>query len=293
MNVMSRLPFSSCLCSDKMSSSLIVPMLIICASLFLPRAFLEERVAEAEASGQGFGESVLYFGCRRSDQDFIHGPLLQRWAQEGRLTLFTAFSREQVGAHSLSRIYPSFVFLPLRLPTPVSSYPCIRVCPFRLFLSLLFPSLTPGTSPCRPSLPTLLPLLSLSLCGCVLSFLSLSIPLLPPPTQLSLPESHSLCVCMSARARASVRSSFPPLLLPGPLFSPCPSVARGRGRVCAHPLSHARVCAYTRLLVFDIAHVHHPGASGVPDPFNTLHNNNYMLPVRRLGVHLGHLKIVR
>lgn len=43
------------------------------------------------------GQCVLFFGCRRRNQDFLYGPLLEGWAAGGALTLFTAFSREQVG----------------------------------------------------------------------------------------------------------------------------------------------------------------------------------------------------
>ena len=46
-------------------------------------------------SGQS-GECVLFFGCRRADQDFLYGEQLQAWAAAGHLQLFTAFSREQV-----------------------------------------------------------------------------------------------------------------------------------------------------------------------------------------------------
>ncbi len=42
------------------------------------------------------GQMVLYFGCRRSDQDYLYGPLLEEWAAKGDITLFTAFSRQQV-----------------------------------------------------------------------------------------------------------------------------------------------------------------------------------------------------
>jgi hypothetical protein len=40
---------------------------------------------------------VLLFGCRRSDQDYLYGPQLESWSQSGDITLFTAFSRQQVG----------------------------------------------------------------------------------------------------------------------------------------------------------------------------------------------------
>ena len=49
-----------------------------------------------EGGGTSFGQCVLFFGCRRSDQDYLYGPLLKGWAAQGQLTLFTAFSRQQV-----------------------------------------------------------------------------------------------------------------------------------------------------------------------------------------------------
>ncbi len=68
------------------------------------RSFILERLleAEAQASGQAAkkapGEMVLYFGCRRSDQDYLYGGVLEGWAAEGKIKLFTAFSRQQVCA---------------------------------------------------------------------------------------------------------------------------------------------------------------------------------------------------
>ncbi|KAL0048513.1 hypothetical protein WJX82_004898 [Trebouxia sp. C0006] len=59
------------------------------------RSFMQERIHSQQSSGLQLGQSVLYFGCRHSDQDYLYGPQLQQWADEGRLTLFTAFSRQQ------------------------------------------------------------------------------------------------------------------------------------------------------------------------------------------------------
>ena len=47
-------------------------------------------------SGAAFGTSWLFFGCRRRDQDFLYGSLLEAWASEGHIQLSTAFSRQQV-----------------------------------------------------------------------------------------------------------------------------------------------------------------------------------------------------
>eukprot|EP00891_Asterochloris_glomerata_P006152 jgi/Astpho2/6152/Aster-03568 len=56
------------------------------------RAFIQERLLQP---GEQPGEAVLYFGCRRSDQDFLYAQQLTGWAEQGVLTLFTAFSRQQ------------------------------------------------------------------------------------------------------------------------------------------------------------------------------------------------------
>ena len=58
-----------------------------------------ERLLGAEGAARAaLGQAVLYFGCRRADQDFLYGDLLRGWARDGHLTLFTAFSRQQVAA---------------------------------------------------------------------------------------------------------------------------------------------------------------------------------------------------
>ena len=59
------------------------------------RAFVLQRTLQA-AEGQAPGPAVLYFGCRRRDQDYLYGALLEQWGVEGVITLHTAFSREQV-----------------------------------------------------------------------------------------------------------------------------------------------------------------------------------------------------
>ena len=58
---------------------------------------MQERLLSAQqGSRQPLGQAVLYFGCRRADQDYLYGSLLEGWAKSGLLTLFTAFSRQQV-----------------------------------------------------------------------------------------------------------------------------------------------------------------------------------------------------
>ncbi|CAH0475040.1 unnamed protein product [Peronospora belbahrii] len=59
------------------------------------RAFLHERAREKE-DGMIVGKSILYFGCRRRDEDFIYKDELDRFQESGVLTeLHLAFSREQ------------------------------------------------------------------------------------------------------------------------------------------------------------------------------------------------------
>ena len=38
---------------------------------------------------------MLYFGCRNKAQDYIYQEELEGWEEDGLLTLYTAFSRDQ------------------------------------------------------------------------------------------------------------------------------------------------------------------------------------------------------
>lgn len=72
-----------------------VPLIMIAAGTgFSPfRGFLQERKAQKDA-GEKVGEAVLFFGCRRSDQDYIYNDELEEYVNSGVLThLHTAFSR--------------------------------------------------------------------------------------------------------------------------------------------------------------------------------------------------------
>ena len=61
------------------------------------RAFCQEREA-LRRGGAALGEALLFFGCRRSDEDFIYRGELEAWRASGVLTeLHTAFSREAAG----------------------------------------------------------------------------------------------------------------------------------------------------------------------------------------------------
>jgi sulfite reductase (NADPH) flavoprotein alpha-component len=62
------------------------------------RAFTQHRLLQAASNGGGApGQTVLFFGSRRRDQDFLYGDALEAWAAGGQLSLFTAFSREAGG----------------------------------------------------------------------------------------------------------------------------------------------------------------------------------------------------
>nr|ANE10102.1 NADPH-cytochrome P450 reductase [Rhopalosiphum padi] len=59
------------------------------------RGFIQER-DYARKEGREIGEMVLYFGCRKKDEDFIYENELQEYVANGTLTkLHLAFSRDQ------------------------------------------------------------------------------------------------------------------------------------------------------------------------------------------------------
>lgn len=59
------------------------------------RAFLQSRQHQRQA-GESVGASILFFGCRRREEDFIYSDELSAFQEDGTLTqLHTAFSREQ------------------------------------------------------------------------------------------------------------------------------------------------------------------------------------------------------
>ena len=67
------------------------------------RAILQERAWQRGQAGAGagaggaVGDTVMFFGCRRRDEDYLYSDELQAYCRDGTLTaLHTAFSREQV-----------------------------------------------------------------------------------------------------------------------------------------------------------------------------------------------------
>ncbi|CAL7941894.1 unnamed protein product [Xylocopa violacea] len=58
------------------------------------RAFIQERDL-ARKEGKEVGDTVLYFGCRRANEDFLYKDELEEYVKNGTLVLHTAFSREQ------------------------------------------------------------------------------------------------------------------------------------------------------------------------------------------------------
>ena len=58
------------------------------------RGFLQER-AELRAAGREVGPSMLFFGCRHPQQDYIYRDELEEFARSGVAELHVAFSRLQ------------------------------------------------------------------------------------------------------------------------------------------------------------------------------------------------------
>lgn len=58
------------------------------------RAFIQERDL-AKREGKEVGDTILYFGCRKRDEDFLYKEELEEYVKNGSLIMHNAFSREQ------------------------------------------------------------------------------------------------------------------------------------------------------------------------------------------------------
>ncbi len=63
------------------------------------RGFLRERAA-LKAKGAAPGPAMLFFGCRRADEDFLYADELKAYAAQGLVDLHVAFSRPPEGGRT-------------------------------------------------------------------------------------------------------------------------------------------------------------------------------------------------
>jgi cytochrome P450/NADPH-cytochrome P450 reductase len=72
-----------------------VPMIMIGAGTGLApfRGFLQERAAQ-QASGASVATSLLFFGCRTSEDDYLYADELRRYEADGVVKVDAVFSRE-------------------------------------------------------------------------------------------------------------------------------------------------------------------------------------------------------
>ncbi|CAG0904372.1 unnamed protein product, partial [Cyprideis torosa] len=58
------------------------------------RGFIQER-RWARQEGKEVGPTVLFYGCRRRNEDYLYEEEIEDFVQTGDLEIFVAFSREQ------------------------------------------------------------------------------------------------------------------------------------------------------------------------------------------------------
>ncbi|ORX61290.1 cytochrome P450 [Hesseltinella vesiculosa] len=95
-SAMVRALFKSAKSSFSLPTDPEVPIIMIAAGTGVSpfRGFMEER-AVLKRQGKNVGDNVLFFGCRRQDQDFIYKEEWTKYKVQGVLTsLHVAFSRE-------------------------------------------------------------------------------------------------------------------------------------------------------------------------------------------------------
>jgi cytochrome P450/NADPH-cytochrome P450 reductase len=79
-----------------------VPIVMICAGSGIApfRGFIEERAAQ-KAAGRDVGRSLLFFGCRAPQEDYLYGTDdLIKWAEQGAVDVRMAFSRSMKDSES-------------------------------------------------------------------------------------------------------------------------------------------------------------------------------------------------
>lgn len=71
------------------------PIIMVAAGTGLApmRGFIEERAAIAVASGRKIGPTLLYFGCRDFEKDYIYKEELEHWQELGAVELRPTFSK--------------------------------------------------------------------------------------------------------------------------------------------------------------------------------------------------------
>ncbi len=76
--------------------SLDVPLIMVCAGTGLApfRGFVQDRALRAEAEGTTPASSLLFFGCRAPDTDFLYQAELASWADQANVGLRPVFSAE-------------------------------------------------------------------------------------------------------------------------------------------------------------------------------------------------------
>ena len=75
-------------------ASLETPLVMVCAGTGLApfRGFIQDRALQAQAEGTVPAPSLLFFGCRAPDTDFLYRDELAGWAGEANLDIRPAFS---------------------------------------------------------------------------------------------------------------------------------------------------------------------------------------------------------
>nr|NP_001351901.1 NADPH--cytochrome P450 reductase 2 [Orussus abietinus] len=80
----------------RLPSRLVTPVVMVGPGTGLApfRGFIQERDL-ARKDGKEVGDTILYFGCRKRDEDYLYRDELQEFVESGTLKLHTAFSRDQ------------------------------------------------------------------------------------------------------------------------------------------------------------------------------------------------------